>query len=406
VEHSLIEGRDIIITGQQPWDVEIGSNCKNIAIEFSKKNRVLYVNSPLDRITFIKHERAATVRKRIRIIKGKENGIEKLNDNFYVLYPDVLIESINWIPNHYIFDKLNYRNNKLFANSIKKAIDQLGFSNYILFNDNDIFRCLFHKELLQPAVSVYYFRDFMMEVNYWKRHGKYCEPQIIGKSDICISNSHYLIDICKKYNPNSHFAGQGCDVALFQEGSKAAKPKDIATIQSPVLGYVGALQSLRLDIGLIKKIAVALPGWNIVLVGNEDEDFKSSDLHQLPNVYFTGSKDMDDLPAYINAFDVCFNPQIVNKTTVGNYPRKIDEYLSLGKPTVVTATLSMEDFRDYIYIANSPEEYIELIQKARNENSEGKINQRKAFAETHTWENHVNKIYELISYTEREFVKK
>ena len=36
----LITNRDIIIVGQQPWDVEIGSNCKDIAIEFSKYNRV------------------------------------------------------------------------------------------------------------------------------------------------------------------------------------------------------------------------------------------------------------------------------------------------------------------------------------------------------------------------------
>lgn len=50
----MIRNRDIIVVGQQPWDVEIGSNCKNIATEFAKHNRVLYVNSPLDRITFFK----------------------------------------------------------------------------------------------------------------------------------------------------------------------------------------------------------------------------------------------------------------------------------------------------------------------------------------------------------------
>jgi hypothetical protein len=40
-----MNGMDIIVTGLQPWDVEIGSNCKNIAIEFAKNNRVLYVNA-------------------------------------------------------------------------------------------------------------------------------------------------------------------------------------------------------------------------------------------------------------------------------------------------------------------------------------------------------------------------
>ena len=52
----MIKNRDIIIVGQQPWDVEIGSNCKNIAIEFSKNNRVLYVNSPLDRFTSLRNQ--------------------------------------------------------------------------------------------------------------------------------------------------------------------------------------------------------------------------------------------------------------------------------------------------------------------------------------------------------------
>ena len=33
--------RDIVITGLQPWDIQIGSNCKNLAVAFSKHNRVL-----------------------------------------------------------------------------------------------------------------------------------------------------------------------------------------------------------------------------------------------------------------------------------------------------------------------------------------------------------------------------
>jgi len=49
----LIRNQDIIVTGLQPWDIDIGSNCKNIALEFARHNRVLYVNSPLDRMTFL-----------------------------------------------------------------------------------------------------------------------------------------------------------------------------------------------------------------------------------------------------------------------------------------------------------------------------------------------------------------
>jgi teichuronic acid biosynthesis glycosyltransferase TuaH len=66
----MIKGRDIIIVGIQPWDIEIGSNCKNIATEFAKDNRVLYVNPPLDRITRYKERQKESIQKRIKISKG------------------------------------------------------------------------------------------------------------------------------------------------------------------------------------------------------------------------------------------------------------------------------------------------------------------------------------------------
>ena len=67
--NDLIKGRDIVIVGQQPWDEPIGSNCKNIAIEFSKHNRVLYVNSPLDRISRLRDKREPHLIKRVAVLK-------------------------------------------------------------------------------------------------------------------------------------------------------------------------------------------------------------------------------------------------------------------------------------------------------------------------------------------------
>jgi len=66
---------DIVVVGQQPWDVEIGSNCKNIALEFSEHHRVLYVNSPLDRITVIRGRRDEKVKKRLQVVAGKLEGL-------------------------------------------------------------------------------------------------------------------------------------------------------------------------------------------------------------------------------------------------------------------------------------------------------------------------------------------
>ena len=38
---------EFIVTGLQSWDIDIGSNSKNIALELAKEHRVLYVNRAL-----------------------------------------------------------------------------------------------------------------------------------------------------------------------------------------------------------------------------------------------------------------------------------------------------------------------------------------------------------------------
>src|SRR5690606_24638121 len=111
----MLTAKDIVIVGQQAWDVELGSNCKNIALELSKSNRVLYVNPPLDRITLIRSRKCPKVQKRISVIRGFADGLFSINENLWVLYPDVLIESVNWIRLEALFSYLNKQNNKKFA---------------------------------------------------------------------------------------------------------------------------------------------------------------------------------------------------------------------------------------------------------------------------------------------------
>lgn len=397
MKNDLITGRDIIVVGQQPWDVEIGSNNKNLAIEFSKNNRVLYVNSALDTITLFKNKRDPKVQMRLAIIDKKQDGLIAIDDNLWTYYPDETIRSINWIKSNRIFNFLNRINNKRFASSIAKAIKRLSFKNYILFNDSDIFRSFYLKEFLKPDISVYYSRDYLLTVDYWKRHGSILEPLLIAKSDLCTANSTYLADYCAQYNPKSYYVGQGCDLSLFDNSNGIAIPNDIKPINRPIIGYVGALQSLRLDIELLEYVAKQKPEWSIVLVGPEDDEFKASNLHHIPNIHFLGSKDSSQLPAYINSFDVCINPQVINQITIGNYPRKIDEYLVMGKPVVATATRAMEIFSEHTYLGKNKEEYITLIQEALDEDSTELQSKRKAFATSHSWENNAKEIYKAIN---------
>jgi glycosyltransferase involved in cell wall biosynthesis len=102
---------------------------------------------------------------------------------------------------------------------------------------------------------------------------------------------------------------------------------------------------------------------------------------------------MEELPDYLMAFDVALNPQKLNEVTIGNYPRKIDEYLAMGKPTVATRTIAMNVFENHTYLAENKEQYVELIESALIENSPDKEEERELFARSHTWTNNVAEIY-------------
>jgi len=389
----MIKGRDIVIVSMQSWDTEIGSNCKNIAIELAKDNRILYVNYPLDRATVLKGAKNPKVKNQLDIYKKKAPDLVNLQDGFWVLTPRVILESITWLPPGIIYEKLNYLNNRRFANKIKEAAESLGFKDFLLFNDNLIERGLYLKELLLPESYIYYLRDNLNYNPYHRKHGEKAERELIEKVDVVTANSDFLADYARLYNAHSYMVGQGCDLEIFDDKNNNIEiAEELLDIKQPIIGYIGALTSLRLDITLMEGIALKLPDFSLVLIGPEDEEFQKSNLHKLPNVYFLGKKPPELLPNFLKGFDVALNPQLVNQMTIGNYPRKIDEYLAMGKPTVSTKTPFMEYFNGQVYLASDLEEYVKLINLALEENDAEKEELRRNEAAKHTWPNSVKEI--------------
>jgi teichuronic acid biosynthesis glycosyltransferase TuaH len=392
----MLKDKDIIMVANQPWDDLLGSNCKNIGLELSKENRVLYVNPPLDRKLLYTKGKEHAVKKIKDIIDGKLHPIEQVENNIWILNPDFLAESINRIPVSLIHDALNKRNNLRFAHSIKNATKRLGFSDFVIFNDNVIVRAFYLKEMLQPSLYIYYLRDYLISQPYYKRHGARLEPKLTAYADIVVANSFFLRDYARQYNPNSHYVGQGCELDIFNPAIQWPRPAELQHFCTPIIGYIGYLTALRLDIDLIRYIATRKPDYTIVLVGPEDEEFKNSRLHGIKNIVFTGNKSADSLPQYLQQFDVCINPQIVNDLTIGNYPRKIDEYLAMGKPTVATKTKAMEIFSEFCYLASTKEEYVAMIETALEENTGGQADARINFARSHNWQANVEDMCRII----------
>lgn len=363
------------------------STSTSLAKELAKKHNVLYVNPPIDRKTFNSSSNDKYVDEHIKMIKNGDIDLLKRISNLHVFNPPTVLESINWIPFTSVFNIFNLVNNRRFAKDIQLAIDRIGFSSFILINDKDIFRSFYLKELLKPQLYIYLDRDNTLAIKYWKKHGKYLEPLLMKKSDVVVCNSPVFRDKALRFNDNSHYIGNGCGLDLYKGTDQIKVPDELTSIKGPIIGYVGALNSSRLDLALITEIVNSRSGWSFVFIGPDDQDFKSSGLYNLPNVYYLGKIHNNEVASYINHFDVCINPQLVNEITDGNFPLKIVEYLALGKPTVATETRTMKEiFHEFTYLASNRDEYLQLIELAIKEDTTNLKEQRKTFARQFGWD--------------------
>jgi hypothetical protein len=392
-----MHGKNIVVVGLQSWDNKIGSNCINIAKEFSKQNNVLYVNRATDRATIWRNFCKGIIDKVLFSKKSIKKSITNPIPNIWVFDPPVVLESVNWLP-PFLFNFANKYNSKRLARTLKRAIEHLDFENSILFVDNDFFRAQYLSELITFDTFIYYIRDYLITQPYFKRHGALAEKQIIRKADLVLANSPALSNYAKQFNDNSHDIGQGCDFSYFDYSISYTKPAELEKLVGPIIGYVGALVQFRLDIKLLEDAIIKKPEWNWVFIGPEDNEFERSRLHGYQNVFFLGSKAETELAPYIQYFDVCINPQLVNEFTNGNYPRKIDEYLVMGKPVVARATEFMNMFLPYVHLYRGIDDFNTTIEIALMDKADQqKAQEKHQYALSHSWESSVSKLYHFLT---------
>lgn len=393
-----IQNRDLVLFGFQPWETQTGCNFVDMAYELSKYNRVLYVNRALDRSTIWRQRKTPQLQTRLADVRKKRNGIIKVQEQLWVFNPATILESINWLPSAWLHDELNRINNERLAEEINRAIKVLAFSRVILINDNDFIRGRYLKDLVHCEDYIFYLRDYMLGVKYFQRHGYRLEAETIHQATLVATNTAYLASYASRWNHNSFDIGQGFRIPPEENpaGSDLAVPEDLRSIKPPIIGYAGYVSAKRLDTELIASLAKKFSGCSLVLIGEVDPAFPVGTFRGFSNVYILGVKPFNQLKKYIRCFDICINPQLVNEITRGNYPRKIDEYLIMGKPVVATRTEAMALFKSHTHLCATEPEWImrisDIINHPEKYYSTEEENRRMVFALRHTWRHSMEKL--------------
>ncbi len=214
------------------------------------------------------------------------------------------------------------------------------------------------------------------------------ELDLIRGVDQVFIHSPGLMQRMGGINPATTFMPQGADYGAF--ASPAAAPADISQIPRPIVGYMGNLKR-QLDWELLRELAERHPEWSFLFVGPTSAQPEPmagvAMLKRFPNCHFVGSKRVQELPGYVQQFDVCLMPYRVDSYTNSIYPLKLHDYLATGRPVVSSRIRTALDFGEVVALPNQMSEWEGAIAAAlRPEaNTEAARQARRLVAQGHDW---------------------
>ena len=380
---------DILLLSTADWGNPFWTNKQHVALELSRLgHKVLYVESLGLRSPSINKADVS------RIFRRLLNGLKlpkRINENLWVWSPIVIP-----FQNYYIVRLFN----KCILSLLSKLFTySLNFKSPVLWTYNPITIDLY---LVGPKIKVVYHcvDEIKAQPNMPVRQIENAENKLLKRADYVFVTSKELYRTRKKINKNTFFFS---NVADFDHFSKARNnitvmPEDISCIKGPVIGFVGAISSYKVDFELLSFIAKSRPDWSIVLIGKigEGEPGTDASILELDNMYMLGPRPYKDLPGYIKSFDVAMIPVTLNDYTHAMFPMKLFEYLAAGKRIVSTNIDSLQSYRDHVYLSASYNEFVDNIEKILLDDDKG-LNERLALAKKNTYRIRTEKMLSIIN---------
>jgi teichuronic acid biosynthesis glycosyltransferase TuaH len=398
-----MEGRhDIICLTLSRWDSPISSPSLSLAIEFSRKNRVFYIDHPYSWKDYFKQRKTDAVRSRKKaLLKGRNvySNPESLPPNVTIVTPRLTLP-INFLPPGHLYNQFSAFNDNILLKTIRGVIKDHQVKDFIYINFFDPYFVRRLPTDIKPYRTVYQCMDDMSQVSYTARHGTRLEEEIIRNFDYTLCTSKELQRLKSPFSPNVFLFPNAVDTNIFKKAQfeELPKPPELEKYAGKkIIGFTGSIE-YRTDFNLVKEIAESHPDKILFFVGpvSTDEHIRTG-LDKMPNVVFTGARKLTELPAYLRYFDCVIIPYRKTILTKSIYPLKINEYLAAGKPVIATHfSEDIYSFNNVVHVVDSKEEFIHTINRAIAEDSAELRQKRLQVAEQNTWVVRVKQFWDIV----------
>jgi len=255
---------------------------------------------------------------------------------------------------------------------------------------------------LCPDVVVYHIYDKFEKLapsEAGKTKVRSDENRMIQLADIVItphSNIASQLD-----HDNVHVVPNGIFLPAFPDPLSKSAPHLTLGGRKPCIGYIGVINS-KVDFDTLLFIAQSRPEWSLMLIGpinsgswqNQESYHK---LKQLNNVHFLPPVPVNRVAEFMTQIDIGLMPYRLD-TWAGfcESPLKMYQYWGTGLP-VITSLPNVHIQTDHLYLAKTPAEWVDAIEKTLKNESEERKRDRRLLAVENSWERRARQVVEIIS---------
>jgi glycosyltransferase involved in cell wall biosynthesis len=380
----LISGHDIVCIAEADFDSTVWPICRHLMSRLARGgNRILYVESLGLRVPSLFH--AADRRKIGRRLRRLLSGLREPEPNLWVIAPHAL-------PGHHktFIRKLNQR---LLKTQIRSAMQKLQMQSPILWIYLPTGEPLVGH--LGEKLTVYHCMDeYLANPGVHAKELKTMEDRLVSEADAVIVTAPRLGEKFKPLARRLLWSPCGVDVDAYQGKVDEPEPLELKSIPHPRIGFAGNLTGYKVDYTLLDSLIRSRPQWSFVFMGTLGAGDPSN---QIPaflsyaNVHWLGEKPYQAIPAYLKQWDVGIIPYRRSATTDAVFPVKLFEYLAAGLPVVATPLPSLDQYREFCFLASDTVSFQSALDLAIQNHGQGAL-QRKAYARQNSWESRVEQI--------------